>query len=110
MEGCRWHIRNGKFINLWIDYWLPGYTSLQYFNSTLEMPSDSKVELLFDQQNRAWNVGKVGEIFPPHIVAEVLKQIIPTESRADNFFWENERSGTYGVFSAYRMCKQNEKD
>lgn len=48
VEGCRWQIGDGKSINLWTNYWLPGYKSLSLANPTHDQESETKVESLFD--------------------------------------------------------------
>lgn len=105
-EGCIWQIGNGKSINLWTNYWLPGYKYLSWANPICAHANELKVESLFHYLHCAWNNERFIDLFPPSIAAEVFKQIIPTVACKDCLLWEHERDEMYNVHSGYRLSNR----
>lgn len=110
-EGCHWRVEDGKSINIWNDYWVPGFRKLGTNLVNPQSRNNMEMEVdLIDQDTGWWNVDRVQHIFPTYIASEVLKIMIPSKGHPDSIFWEPEKHGTYTVSSAYRMRRKMVKN
>lgn len=56
-KGCRWHVGDGNQINIWMDYWVPGYRELQSVVANGDtLISKDKVASLIDRDTGWWDV------------------------------------------------------
>lgn len=82
LNCCKWRVGDGKAINIWPNYWLPGHRLIPK-PILIDEAAFQKVECLIDAKTRWWNVDKVISMFSPceaGETGEVLKVLPSAEN------------------------------
>lgn len=58
VEECRWRVENGKFINIWTNYWLLVQKKNMHklVQDSYEQTLTKKVASLIEQHTRWWDI------------------------------------------------------
>lgn len=70
---------------------------------------EAKVQALFSETGRDWNVNMVNEIFWPNEVATILSLPISQRNEEDKMVWGLTPKGTFTVSSAYKAILQHKQ-
>ncbi|XP_059658395.1 uncharacterized protein LOC132304676 [Cornus florida] len=86
--GSKWIVENGLSINIWNDRRVPGDFGKLVRPLRVGLP-DLVVEL-FDSRRTGWNVDWLKFLFPPPIVAAILRCLFSFFSKEDRLGWDGE--------------------
>ena len=95
---------NGESINVLSDSWIPGLPP-GAFKTMEEMPSDTKVSFILNNDANAWDVEKVGFFFTAEMAVVVLQIPVSRHGGEDFLSWPADKFGTYSVRSAYNLAR-----
>lgn len=85
--GCRWWVGNEKSIDIWTDYWVPGFRTIPQLDGYSQRPTQyEKVESLIRFDTRMWDIEGVQSILSPEVVVAFLKLILPSEPKNGKLF------------------------
>ncbi|KAL0431296.1 UNVERIFIED_CONTAM: hypothetical protein Sradi_0755600 [Sesamum radiatum] len=96
-----WTLRAGK-ISFWHDWWLPEgiLQSIAHQNS----PSSALVKSFWD--NYAWDINKLLQVVPPHVIELIL--LVPINvQREDHMHWKLSPNGSFSTKSAWDLARDH---
>ena len=98
-----WRIGNGESVRIKKDKWLPSQPSKYIVSAIPQMPPDSKVSDLIDQDNTAWKTDVVQQLFLPQEALEILSIPLSERLPPDRIIWACTPSRKFTTSSAYKL-------
>jgi len=100
-RGIRWKLGNGQSISFWSDRWCHELPLIELLDPDRASTITSQVKVRdFLTQGKLWDVAKLSQVLPQHLVKLVLAVPIPTTNMDDSFCWGFTGSGDFTVKSA----------
>ena len=62
-KGRMWQVSNGRSIMIWKDKWLPSPSTYEVVTLVNNIPEDSRVVELIDEEKGAWKTNLVSNVF-----------------------------------------------
>jgi hypothetical protein len=101
--GLRWHIGDGKSVDIWRDPWLPTKGSFMVRSDPQgSHPVESVSDLILADSQR-WNVELIKEVFSEWEANVIVSIPLPPRQRVDHLFWDDTKNGLFSVKSAYYL-------
>lgn len=97
---CFWEVGSGQIINIWEDWWIPGYPSLP---NSLSSPLTRVCELI-DNSSNSWNLTLLHASFHPDI-ASAISKIKIRAGKIDSPKWHPSKTGEFSTKSLYSLIK-----
>ena len=60
--GYCWQVGDGKSIGIWTDRWLPRPSTFRVLTPLAQLPTNTRVEYLIDQESGDWNLDLIHQI------------------------------------------------
>ena len=100
-RGIRWKLGNGQSISFWLDSWCHELPLIELLDPDREITALSQVKVQeFITQEKLWDIAKLSQVLPQHLVKLVLAVPIPLTNMNDSFCWGFTGSGDFTVKSA----------
>lgn len=106
-----------KYINIWHEPWLHKHGRYRYVTSPVVSGLENlTVNAIVHNQNNAWNLDILNQIFSPAIlnqifspadINEILHTPTPSFKSEDTCIWAETKDGLYSVKGAYHMIMNN---
>ncbi|XP_018487613.1 uncharacterized protein LOC108858142 [Raphanus sativus] len=103
VKGLRHSVGSGEKMNVWTDKWLFVDQPRAPMRKQILFDLDLRVCDLINPQNRAWDRGKLEELFFPSDIELILK-MKPAVGMEDSYEWVHNRWGAYSVKSGYWLA------
>ncbi|KAL0399793.1 UNVERIFIED_CONTAM: putative mitochondrial protein [Sesamum radiatum] len=100
----RWHIGQGRSVNIWTDCWIPRPITFQVITAPNCLSLQATVSELI-REDGEWNKEIIREVFRPEDVSAILAIPLMAGSQ-DCLRWHFEKHGRYSVHSGYRLLSQ----
>lgn len=108
-KGSCFHVGDGFDVNIWIDTWIPWFTSKR---PTTKEPREgnlpSSVADMIEQNTRTWNMAVLEETFCSSSMEVVGKMDLPNFFTGDKLIWTRDTNGRFSLRSAYQVLKQED--
>uniref|UniRef100_A0A803P924 Reverse transcriptase domain-containing protein n=1 Tax=Cannabis sativa TaxID=3483 RepID=A0A803P924_CANSA len=101
-SGLRKRIGTGLTVQITSDPWLP-VLDRPTPNPVVQGLENFTVSILFQANNRSWDVDVVRDFFSPEDAALILGIPLNASAVVDSWHWVDEKNGFYSVRSAYNM-------
>ena len=102
-KGMVWCIGTGDSVRLKADKWLPGPTNRSVISPLPQIPEDSKVSMLIEQDRAEWKSELVQQLFLPHEAEIILGIPLRIRCPVDRIIWAHTLSGMFTTSSAYKL-------
>ena len=105
-KGRRWQVGNGRSIRIWKDKWLSSPSTYEVVSPVNNIPEDSRVVELIDEEKGAWKTDLVCNVFLPH-EADLIRGIaLCTNLPEDKQVWALTDNGLFSVRSTYKLVME----
>uniref|UniRef100_A0A2N9F0P5 Reverse transcriptase domain-containing protein n=1 Tax=Fagus sylvatica TaxID=28930 RepID=A0A2N9F0P5_FAGSY len=101
--GVRWHIGDGKSVEIWRDPWLPTKGSFMVHSDPQGSHLVERVSDLILEDSQRWNVELIKEVFSEWEANVIVSIPLPPRQRVDRLFWDDTKHGLFSVKSAYYL-------
>ena len=105
-KGRRWQVGNGCSIMIWKDKWLPSPSTYEVVSLVNNIPEDSRVAELIDEEKGAWQTDLVCNVFLPHEADLIYGIALCTNLPEDKQVWALTNNGLFSVCSAYKLSME----
>ncbi|KAL0358068.1 UNVERIFIED_CONTAM: putative ribonuclease H protein [Sesamum calycinum] len=103
-DGIRWHIGDGRSVQVWDDKWITRPTTFQPITPKNGLCPGLRVADLIDEATRSWKTEHIDNLFW-HDDAAVIKAIpIGCFSSLDTQVWHYNKNGSFNVKYAYHIA------
>ena len=106
VKGLRWTVRNGDFVNLWLDFWLPIGRLRELIIGPLNRGEEElSVRQCFDE-NHVWKPSSISFELPTSVLSTI--KAIPfsyTPQTNDSLIWAYSKNGSFSIQAAYLIAK-----
>lgn len=107
LKDFRWRIGDRKSVDTWKDWWISDQPSLAHMDINNSWAHGiNKVADLLVQQPREWDVTKIKEVFPPHLIQAITKVPLLPDGQQDSIIWAQEKYSIFNVKSTYWLIKE----
>jgi len=103
-QGARWRIGSGVNIPFLGAPWLKDGVSLSTTNPIFEPLMQVKLCDFIEQDVKMWKAPLIHSLFDAQTAQLILNTPLQPLVLEDKMIWKREKSGTYSVKSAYRIC------
>ena len=87
-QGIRWKVGNGHTISFWLDSWCHELPLIELFDPDSSGTDRSQVKVNeFITPAKVWDIAKLSQVLPQHLVKLVLAVPIPMTNMEDSFCW-----------------------
>ena len=109
-RGVRWKVGNGHTISFWFDNWCHELPLVEMIDPDRAVNNMSHVKVKeFITQDKVWDIAKLSQVLPQHLVKLVLAVPIPVTDMEDSFCWGFTGSGDFTIKSATWQAHENLK-
>ena len=105
-KGRRWQVGNGCSIMIWKDKWLPSPSTYEVVSLVNNIPEDSRIAELIDEEKGAWQTDLVCNVFLPHEADLIYGIALCTNLPEDKQVWALTNNGLFSVCSAYKLSME----
>ena len=105
-NGKRWQVGNGHSIMIWKDKWVPSPSNYKVVSPIPNLPEDSRVAALIDEEKGAWKNEVVRQTFFPHEADLICSIALSANLPADKQAWALTHNGIFSVRSAYKLAME----
>ena len=109
-KGRRWQVGNDRSIMFWKDKWLPSPFTYEVISPVNNIPEDSRVVELIDEEKGAWKTDLVCNVFLPHEVNLICGIALCANMLEDKQVWALTNNGFFSVRSAYKLVIELRSD
>ena len=103
-SGYRWQVGDGKSIDIWIDRWLPRPSTFRVLTPPAQLPANTRVESLIDQENGDWNLDLIHQTFLQDDATSILSIPLSRHKPQDRMIWAYTPKGRFTVNSTYKVA------
>ena len=105
-KGRRWQVGNGRSIMIWKDKWLSSPSTYEVVSPVNNIPEDSRVVELIDEEKGAWKTDLVCNVFLPHEADLICGIALCTNLPEDKQVWALTDNGLFSVRSTYKLVME----
>lgn len=105
-KGKRWQVGNGHSIMIWKDKWLLSPSTYEVVSPISNMPGDSRVAALIDEEKGAWKNVLVCNVFLPHEADIICGIALSANLPVDKQVWASTTNGLFSARSAYKLAME----
>ena len=107
--GVEMENRDGKSVLIRGDKWLPDLHSSRVVSPQKNLPSNSRMYALIDEENGRWIENRVLNEFVPHEAAAILGLPLSSMHVEDKLIWTAMRNGCHSTKLAYQLLSKEEE-
>ncbi|XP_075499773.1 uncharacterized protein LOC142538311 [Primulina tabacum] len=99
-KGLCWKVGDGSKIPTFGEHWIPG--TRDCVSPPPESEHFARVSTLLDRES--WNEPLIHNLFPPHLVKDILAIPLSQSQKEDFRFWSYDPKGKYSVSDGYKVA------
>ena len=93
-----WEVGDGKSIHFWTNRWIPNTLLSQLPNYNQQDKFETVDQYITQEQT--WDINKLQQKVPPHIIKLILQIYIPKTQQEDRIIWMPNANGDFTTSSA----------